>query len=295
MSTHAATLLPEPARPAASPADAGWHVLRAILASGLFVSACAVALACETALLAGVAFQPPRFYAFLFCATWASYRLHSLVHRPGVPWGRVATTWAVFAVVATVGPTLPLAMWPAVALLVLLSWGYSLPALPGVRRFREFGLAKVAILTGVWTIATTYLPLADRAIAGGELTLLLLRRFLFMFTLCVAFDVRDHLADARAGIRTLPVRLGVGGSYRLMRLTLLAFAALVIFGPAVVRGRATVSAVDVALVASALATWVAVEAARRLGRSTWFYLGFVDGMMLLQAILVWAMLWTSRH
>jgi len=212
--------------------------------------------------------------------------------RANVAWPRVILTWLIFGTVATIGPTLPRAMWPAIALLALLAWGYSRPTLPGVRRLREFGLAKILILSGVWTIATTYLPLADRPVAPGPLALFLLRRLLFMFTLCVAFDVRDHLADARAGIRTLPVRLGPSRSYALMRGTLLALVLLIAFGPSVANtGRA--GPIEAALLLSALATWIAVELSRRYGRSPWFHVGLVDGMMLLQAALVWIMLWTT--
>lgn len=267
-------------------------MLRSLFRSGLFVSACAAALSYESSLIANVAPQPPRFYVFILCATWASYRLHSIRPRPNVGWPRVILTWAVFLTVAAIGPTLPRAMWPAIALLALLAWGYSRPTLPGVRRFREFGLAKILILSGVWTVATTYLPLVDRPIAGGPLALLLLRRLLFMFTLCVAFDVRDRIADARAGIRTLPVRLGATRSYALMRGTLLALVLLIAFGPSV-SSSGSAGPVEVALLLSALATWVAVELSRRFDRSPWFHVGFVDGMMLLQATLVWVMLWTT--
>ena len=290
MSTSVATLDP----PASlSPRDAAWRAAWAVLRSGAFVSACATALALETSALAGVARQPWPFYAFVFCATWTSYRLGSIRPRPGVAWRAVALTWAIVACVAGAGATLPRTTWPAIALLVLLSWGYSLPTMPGVRRFREFGFAKALILAGVWTTTTTYLPLVDRPLPPTAFALLLARRFLFIFTLCIAFDVRDRLADAKAGIRTLPVRLGVARSYVLMRVTLLAFVALVVCGPTVSTA-GTAGPIDVAMIASAIATWIAIEAARR-ARPNWFYLGFVDGMMLLQATLVWAMLWTTRR
>lgn len=271
-----------------------WLLAKASLRSSLFVSLCAAALSYETSQIAGVAPQPFRFYAFIFFATWASYRTGSLRPRPGLPRFTLVTTWLVFLAVAVLLPTLPMEMWPAVALMAVLAWGYSRPTLPGVRRFREFGLAKILILSGVWTVTTTYLPLVGRPTSADALTMLLLRRFLFMFALCVAFDIRDHLADAKAGIRTLPVRLGVARSYTLARLTLVAFVALILFGPAVTHG-ISAGPIELALLASAVATWVAIELSRRVQRSTWFYLGFIDGMMLLQAALVWVMLWTTRR
>ena len=295
MSSPSVILAPEPLTlDFTRPRDAVWHATQAILRSGLFIPTCAVALAWETSAIAGVATQPPTFFAFLFAATWASYRLQSLRPRPGVGWASVALTWSLFAVVAALMPTLPRAMWSASALAAALAWGYTRPTLPGMRRLREFGIAKILILSSVWTIATTLLPLVARPIGDASLALLLLRRFLFMFTLCVMFDVRDYLADGRVGIRTLPVRLGLARSYALMRITLLAFVALVVVGPRISSAGVASGPVEVALLLSALATWAAVETSRRV-RSPWFYLGCVDGMMMLQMLLVAVVVVTTRR
>jgi 1,4-dihydroxy-2-naphthoate octaprenyltransferase len=109
-----------------------------------------------------------------------------------------------------------------------------------------------------------------------------------VLTLCVAFDLRDLIADARQGIQTVAVRLGVDRSIVLMRAALVAFVGLIAIGPAAPRP------IEAALVVSAIVTWLAVEATRR-DRPNWFYLGFIDGMMLLQAVLVWASLWATRR
>lgn len=287
-------MLPAPAilAPPLSPApprgaDLAARLIGASLRSSAFVSACAVALAYETSLIAGVAPQPASFYAFVLLATWASYRLHKL--RPSSAVSRTAAlaSWAIFAGSAILALTLPRATWPAVALLAILAWAYSRPLWPGAPALRSFGVAKILTLTGAWTIATTYLPLADRPIDAGTFGLLVARRFLFMLTLCVAFDLRDLIGDARLGIRTVAVRLGVARSILLMRLALLGFVGLVALGPAAPRP------IEAALVVSAVVTWLVVEATRR-ARPNGFYLGFVDGMMLLQALLVWASLWVTR-
>lgn len=264
--------------------------LGTILHSGAFIALCAVAFAWETSRIASVAPQPFRFYAFLLLATWASYRLHALRPRPNISRLTATTTWIIVVGGTLLAPTLPSEMWPTVAVLIVLAWAYSRRMLPGVRRLREYGLAKILILAGVWTIATTYLPLVDRPISAGPLALLLLRRFLFMFTLCVAFDLRDRVSDTDAGIRTLPVRLGVRRSFTLMRITLLAFVALVLAGPAL--SDTGFGPIEVALLLSAAVTSTVIEATSR-GRSTAYYLGLIDGMMLVQAALVWVMLWTS--
>jgi 1,4-dihydroxy-2-naphthoate octaprenyltransferase len=65
-----------------------------------------------------------------------------------------------------------------------------------------------------------------RPIASFPVVIIL--RFLFIFSLCVAFDVRDLESDAAAGIFTLPYRLGVRRADGLMHAALFLFAVLAI-------------------------------------------------------------------
>lgn len=261
------------------------HLTDLVLRNGLFVAACAVALAWETTLLAGVPSRPVAFYAFVFFATWAAYRLHAVVRSFN---SSAPAAWASL-VVPFVGATAFLAIGttpadvPAIATAAVLATFYCVPIRAGLPTLREFGLLKIAVLAGVWTLITGYLPAAD-----AEPTLLgylCLRRFAFMFALCLAFDVRDARADASLGIRTLPVIVGTPAAYGIMRGTLLVFAVLVLVGPIAV-AEPLAMPTTLALLVSAAITWLAIEWTRRPTTTSRFYLGCVDGMMIVQCLLV---------
>src|SRR5690606_5610779 len=101
---------------------------------------------------------------------------------------------------------LPAEILIACAVLALLSFAYSIPILPfkDKKRLKDFGWVKILVLTLVWTIVTSVLPILyhERGLVAYPYEILM--RFVFMFTLCVAFDIRDMQTDLEAGIATLP-------------------------------------------------------------------------------------------
>jgi 1,4-dihydroxy-2-naphthoate octaprenyltransferase len=102
-----------------------------------------------------------------------------------------------------------------------------------------------------------------------------------MFTLCVAFDIRDMQTDMEAGIATLPNIIGVKGSYRVMSVSMILFIVMSIIQytryPSLHR--------LIAEMVAAIATKLAIDYARK-NPSDKAYLGLVDGMMLLYVVLV---------
>jgi 4-hydroxybenzoate polyprenyltransferase len=255
-------------------------LIRAFFTGGCFVALCAVALALEVSFVTGVPFERAGFYSFVFFATWSSYRLHDLL-QPSRRW----RTLLLLAATLASACSLRLAMLPWVAISTVLSLAYSLPMLPGGRRMREWGLVKIASLVAVWTIITAYLP-AQGQLDAGTLAMLLTRRFLFMFALCLAFDVRDRTIDARAGIRTLPVLLGDTASIVAIRIALLTFAVLVLVKPFMAGVRPAAVPIAIALVASAVVSWLAIERVRRRPAGALYYHSCIDGMMAIQGLLV---------
>jgi 4-hydroxybenzoate polyprenyltransferase len=259
-----------------------------LFSSYCFCALCAVALAAETSFVADVPLQRFGFYAFVFFATWSSYRLHDLL-RPSRRW---RTALLLTAALVSAG-SLRVAMLPWIALSAILSLAYSLPVLPSRRRLREWGLIKIISLVGVWTIITAYLP-AQGQLDAGSMAMLLARRFLFMFALCLAFDARDRTIDAQAGIRTLPVLLGDAGSIAAIRVALLSFAALVLAKPFMGSLHHCAAPIAIALIASAVVSWLAIERVRRRPVGRLYYLWCVDGMMATQGLLVLLASWFFR-
>jgi 1,4-dihydroxy-2-naphthoate octaprenyltransferase len=149
------------------------------------------------------------------------------------------------------------------------------------KSLREFGWVKIIILTAVWTIVTSVLPMLYHQVPLAAYPFEILLRFVFLFTLCVAFDIRDMQTDLEAGISTLPNLIGIKNSYRLMDIALVLFAVLSVVQyfryPSAVRlGGELVAAIVTRLVIQ----YSKYHASDRV------YLGLVDGMMLLYAALV---------
>lgn len=102
-----------------------------------------------------------------------------------------------------------------------------------------------------------------------------------MFTLCVAFDIRDMQTDLDAGIITLPNIIGLKNSYRLMDVAILLFVLL-----GIVQYLRYPSATRLAgEVIAAIITRMVISYTRK-HPSDKAYLGLVDGMMLLYTLLV---------
>ncbi len=112
------------------------------------------------------------------------------------------------------------------ALLGILAFSYFLPVLPLTtkKRLRDYGWLKICVLTGVWTVATTVLPMVAMHKLPADYPLEIAMRFAFVFVLCLLFDIRDIETDLNNNILTLPYKMGLAGSYRFIGVLLIVFA-----------------------------------------------------------------------
>ncbi|HEY9176966.1 MAG TPA: UbiA family prenyltransferase [Flavipsychrobacter sp.] len=268
-----------------------------ILYTSIFAATCAVGLCMSTErlLLDSV---PPLFSALhllVFCSTLFVYNVHYLIKKstPELSdrfgWSQHHRVWHYLLMgIGAAGCILSALYLPADILiactvLAALSFSYSIPLLPfkNKKRLKDFGWIKILVLTLVWTIVTSVLPILYHNRPIAEYPYEILIRFVFMFTLCVAFDVRDMQTDMEAGIATLPNIIGIKGSYRVMSVSMILFIVMSIIQyfryPSIER--------LIAEFTVAVAVKLAVDYARR-HPSDRAYLGLVDGMMLLYALLV---------
>lgn len=171
----------------------------------------------------------------------------------------------------------------ACIVLGILSFAYSLPLLPfaNKRRFKDFGLLKIFLLTTVWTIVTSILPMLywGKGIAGYPFEVMI--RFVFMFTLCIAFDIRDMQTDMENRIFTLPNRIGLTNSYRLMDIALVLFVVLSVVQYVRYPSGQRLAGEAITAVCTKL-----VIVYTRKHQTDKAYLGLVDGMMFLYALLL---------
>jgi len=165
--------------------------------------------------------------------------------------------------------------------LSIFTFTYSWPLLPGKRRLREYGWLKIMVLAGVWTIVTSILPLLYSSKHIIDYPFEILLRFVFVFTLCVIFDIRDMQTDSESHIDTLPNKVGIKNSYRLINSTLVLFVLLSV----IQYYRYPVNGRLIGAVVTAMATTVVVRYIKKhpSGKA---YLGLADGVMILYALLI---------
>lgn len=271
-------------------------LLSFLLFSSIFIAICAVALCMETNILLGVPLNNTSFYCFVFGATLVQYNLHYLLKKTAVAnserlnWSQKNSGIHIIFLVTGIALILfslfsfHLEHFIVLALLGCISVLYSFPLLPfgKKRRIKDYGFLKIITLALLWTLVTVWFPVNGLQIDHGLFTLVFAKRFVFMFVLCLLFDVRDIEVDRKEHINTLSVILGKKKSYLLSYLLLILFVALALlqyfYLPDI--------NFFIAMIISALLTFMTVEATKKTN-SDFIYLAGIDGMMLLQAALVY--------
>jgi 4-hydroxybenzoate polyprenyltransferase len=267
-----------------------------ILFSSIFISICAVAFCMETNILLGLPFNNISFYCFVFGATLAQYNLHYLVKSIAVKdshrlaWSQRHKQLHLILLVAGILLILfsffsfHLKHFIILASLGGISFLYSFPFLPfgEKKRIKDYGLLKILTITFLWTVVTVWFPVNSMPFDNNLFWLVFVKRFVFMFVLCLLFDMRDIEIDHQENINTLGVKLGLRKSYQLSYLLLIVFV-IVAFAQYIYLPQ---TGFLIAMLISALVTLFMIECTRK-NNSDYIYLAGIDGMMLLQALLIY--------
>lgn len=270
-------------------------LIHTLIYGSVYISLCAVALCMETNLLLHLPLDKIGFYGFVFSSCLLLYNIHYYIKRSANPGSR-RFAWSlrhrrvhqVFMALGLLGIGLSLGSlsirhWVPLGFVILLSGLYSFPLLPfrGKRRLKDFGLLKILVLSLVWTLVTVWFPVVHTASLSPAFLLVFIRRFLFLFVLCLAFDIRDIPIDTLEKIHTLPVMIGMRNCY------LLIYACLILIVGLSVLFLFSMPGIGyfLAMTLSSLMTYFMVDYSRT-HRSDLVFLAGVDGMMLIQALLV---------
>ena len=272
------------------------NLLEFILFTSIFVAGCAVAFCMETNILLGLPLNNFSFYCFVFGATIVQYNLHYLVKKVAAK-DSARLRWSqrnknIHVVLLIAGSVLilfslfsfHLEHFFILFVLGCVSFLYSFPFLPFAkkRRIKDYGFLKITTLALLWTLVTVWFPVSGHAYDTGLFIFVFIKRLLFMFILCLLFDMRDIEVDNSENIKTLAVVLGHKKSYTLSYLLLFVFVLLSIaqyfYFPQM--------RFLIPMIISAAATLVTIEITKR-SNSDFVYLAGIDGMMLLQAMLVY--------
>lgn len=188
--------------------------------------------------------------------------------------------------------------WSTLALMVpalLVALAYAIRVVPssfGRQALRDLPGAKLYLIGLVWTMVTVGMPALEGRTLGRDLPAIVLmaaERFAFITALAIPFDIRDLVYD-HPRQRTLAQRFGVRRARNLSMVWLVPFGVSVflnfrmgIYGPAAA----------LALLVSALISLVVLfhtvksEGGEHHARSEWYYSVCVDGLIVLQWLLVW--------
>jgi 4-hydroxybenzoate polyprenyltransferase len=268
-----------------------------LLFTSIFPAACALVLcwATESLFIGKRIDLLSALHVFVFACTLVVYNVHYLIKK-STPQLSDQYAWVqgnkhfnyIFLglgllLAAMFAFQMPSIIWQICAVLALLSFAYSLPFLPfkNKHRLKDFGWLKILLLSMVWTSVTAILPMVYHQQIVAHYPFEILLRFVFLYILCLAFDIRDKAVDLEAGIFTIPNRIGLAKTYVLITILcgfyiLFAFVQYFRFG---FEDRLGIH------VLTAMTTFWAIQFVRR-HPSDKNYILFIDGQMLLNGLLI---------
>jgi hypothetical protein len=216
------------------------RLIEIIFFGSIFISVCVVALCIETALLLHLPLNSFSFYLLVFGAALLQYNLHYHIKKSAIENSR-RLIWSlqnksihkILIAIGIVFIIIGLLDFPLHHFIILLLFGaisffYSFPFLPfpNKKRIKDFGLLKIITLALMWTLVTVWFPVNDIFFTGTAFQLIFLRRFIFIFVLCLLFDIRDTEIDRKDNISTLAIIIGIEKCYRLIYILLAIFVML---------------------------------------------------------------------
>lgn len=277
--------------------------------TNIFLAVSVTSLVFETYIILAGGIPGLSYPFFLFCSTLTLYCFHRVYRfdfRAGEEKLAERHRWTrrhrivfflvfIFAAVGVICSLLFFVNLRTVLYLLpvgFISFGYTVPCIPARRgwvRLRDLPGIKIFLISLVLGLTTVLLPLLEynklHELMRPEILFVFIRRMLFIFAITVPFDIRDMDYDRENGTRTLPVVYGIHTS------KYSALAALVIFVMLGLLQYFTVPGTNlgyvIALVMSGIVSAVMVVITHR-GRPELFYSVYVEGMMLLQCLLVMA-------
>ena len=240
-----------------------------------WIGICAVAMLWQTCLLVGDALPSGWLAGFVFGGTVFGYNFSASPARRWPAWGLGLAGAICFLKLPVIQQGLALA--PA-----LIWWLYYDRRRAGRFGLRQFPAIKPVAIALAWTWVTVSLPLPPTQWTGT--TALFVGRAAFIFALALAYDLCDQAYDRRHGLMTMVLQLGPRQSLRLIDAALVLSALCVCLNVVL---RVYAWPVALALLFSLL---IARQVIRYLAPQRqwgdWRKVG-VDGLMVVQLVLVW--------
>lgn len=266
---------------------------KTLVYANVFISLCAAAQVLVAYMLCGIPvnFENNAYILFVFLSTYLQYNVQRGFFIQQVNLYTESTEWITrhrktlfYTVVAALGILLFLCntlSYTSIAILVgaeLVSTAYYLPPL----NLRKIGFLKPLVISGIWMVSCTAVPLIENQVFHSHVIWLLLSQFCFISVLSILFDVKDTTDDFLNGIATYSNTLGIVGTKILC--CVLALGSLAAFSQ--FRHQQSAMIAEAILTAFTILTVFLTHEKRH---RFYFYL-WVDGLLLLQALLLYLFL-----
>lgn len=275
--------------------------------TNIFLAAAVSSLVFETYIILYNHIIDFRYAFFLFCSTLFIYCFHRVFRfsdRTGEEKAAIRHLWIktnrrwfssvlLFSVFGILLSIRYFVKWQTILYLfpvAFVSLGYTVPFIPsshGWIRLRDIPGVKIFLISLVFAFTTVFLPVFAYddlyLFQRPELVFIFFRRVLFIFSITIPFDIRDMDYDKEKNTKTIPLIFGAEYAKKM------AVVALFIFIAAAVIQYFFIPYTNpyyiVALILSALVS-VFLVMRTNAQRNDYFYSFFMEGMMLLQCLLV---------
>lgn len=194
------------------------------------------------------------------------------VSLAGVGYGLSGIEWSSFWLLVAIG---------VVSLL------YDVPI--GRLRLRDLGLIKIFLIGIVWASVTVWLPAfhAGLPLSDADVWLIWAQRLLFILAITLPFDIRDILIDKALELSTIPRLIGAEASNRLSGWLLAGALGIEVIRVFTTHTAGLIFWQSVLGLMVAYTVTLVVIRLRKPHYGDGYYLGWLDGMMLLQFVCLW--------
>lgn len=276
------------------------RIFEFLIHSNLLISIAAVSLTLQTQLIFEVNSGLHPYLFIVFFATLFEYNLHRLftliyskeaLTQEKHQWlSTHLKTFYFIMVASTIGFVIAaLNAKPSVleglAPLAVLTLFYSIPFIRiknKLYKLRDIPFFKTFLIALIWAVSTVMLPIWQSELNPDNLELfyLLTERFLFVFAICIPFDIRDIESDRASGLRTFPIIMGEKKSYAV---AMICMAAIL---PIVFLHYINQPEMLIPMLISIL-TGLYILGSTTLRNTKNYHYGILDGSMIFQSIIVY--------
>jgi 4-hydroxybenzoate polyprenyltransferase len=266
----------------------------------LFIAFGALLLALSAQIQLGlkVSFQP--YLSILFFATLLEYNFHKFLNllKPKEALSSTKYDWMNqhlklfygLLMVSFLGLLTSLIFanskdWWVMLPIAVLTLFYSMPILKVNHkwiRLRDIPYLKIFLIAIVWSFSTVLFPAinSNMDLFSKPVILLLIERFFFILAITLPFDIRDMASDEKLGLKTIPLLIKPKLSYQLANLFIVIFWCISLF-----HYTTHLWLITVPISLSAISTLVVLNHPS-IQQNNYYHYGILDGMMLLQGLLV---------